>query len=181
MTKEVLQSKYFDWMYDLAVGDRYLSYRKLLKKLDDTQFTWTIPMDGNRAEDGIDLRYRFGRMNDYPDAMIASLLDDRPCSVLEMMIALAVRCEEHIMYDPDVGDRTRHWFLGMIQSLGLNHMTDRNYIPEYVEDTIRRLLNREYEPDGRGGLYTIPGYDGDLRNIDIWYQMCWYLNEYLDL
>ena len=32
-------------------------------------------MDGNRAEDGIDLRYRFGREQLYSDAMVASCLD----------------------------------------------------------------------------------------------------------
>ena len=77
-----------------------------------------IPMDGNRAEDGIDLRYRFGHEQHYSDAMVASFLDDRPCSVLEMMIALSIRCEEHIMDDPDVGNRTGQWFWSMIASLG---------------------------------------------------------------
>lgn len=51
--------------------------------------------------------------------MIASYLDNRPCSVLEMIIALAIRLEEHIMDDPDIGNRTGQWFWDMIVSLGL--------------------------------------------------------------
>ena len=42
--------------------------------------------------------------------MISAYLDNKTCSVLEMMIALAIRCEEHIMDDPDVGNRTGQWF-----------------------------------------------------------------------
>ena len=93
MTRDELIDQYFDWMYQLVVDDRYSnkSYRKLFARLYDTEFTYTIPMDGNRAEDGIDLRYRFGREQLYSDAMVASCLDDRPCSILEMMIALAIR------------------------------------------------------------------------------------------
>ena len=91
MTRDELIDQYFDWMYQLVVDDRYSnkSYRKLFSRLYDTEFTYTIPMDGNRAEDGIDLRYRFGREHLYSDAMVASYLDDRPCSILEMMIALS--------------------------------------------------------------------------------------------
>lgn len=85
MTECELVSRYFDWMYRLVADDRYpKSYRKLFSRLHDTEFTYTIPMDGNRAEDGIDLRYRFGRENAYPDAIVASLLDVVPCSILEM-------------------------------------------------------------------------------------------------
>lgn len=76
MTRNELIDQYFDWMYQLVVDNRYSkSYRKLFARLHDTEFTYTIPMDGNRAEDGIDLRYRFGREYSYPDAMIASYLD----------------------------------------------------------------------------------------------------------
>lgn len=112
MTKNKLNDPYFEWMYRLVVDDRYSnkSYRRLFYKLHDTEFAYTIPMDGNRAEDGIELRYRFGREQGYRDAVIANCLDIRPCSILEMMIALAIRCEEHIMEDPDIGNRTVQWF-----------------------------------------------------------------------
>ena len=41
-----------------------------------------------------------------------------------MMIALAIRCEEHIMDDPDAGDRTGQWFWSMLVSLGLGSMDE---------------------------------------------------------
>lgn len=180
MTKDELLNRYFDWMYQLVVDDRYSkSYRKLFVRLHDTEFTYTIPMDGNRAEDGIDLRYRFGREQHYNDRMIASFLDDRPCSVLEMMIALSIRCEEHIMDDPDIGDRTGQWFWAMIASLGLGSMYDARFDRDRVDDILARFLERDYARNGEGGLFTVNLCRQDMRSIEIWYQMACYLKEIL--
>ena len=181
MTKNELIDRYFDWMYQLVVDDRYYeSYRKLFVQLYDTEFTYTIPMDGNRCEDGIELRYRFGREHSYDDSMIAAFLDDRPCSILEMMIALAIRCEEHIMDNPDIGNRTGQWFWAMLVSLGLGSMTDKRYDRKRVDDILQRFLNREYRRNGEGGLFTVDDPMRDMRSIEIWYQMNCYLNEIIN-
>lgn len=180
MTRDELNNAYFEWMYQIVCGNRISvksSYRKLLYFLHDTEFTYTIPMDGNRAEDGMDLRYRFGYENNYSGPMIATYLDDRPCSVLEMLVALAIRCEEHITDDPDAGDRTGKWFWGMIENLDLNSMDDVKFDREYAERIIHKFLNRKYGRNGEGGLFTLQHCQKDLRMVDIWYQMCWYLGE----
>lgn len=182
MTKDELNNAYFEWMYQLVCNEQYskrLSYRKLLYLLHDTEFTYTIPMDGNRAEDGTDLRYRFGYENTYEAPMIAAYLDDRPCSVLEMMIALAIRCEEHIMDDPDIGNRTGQWFWNMIVNLGLSSMNDTKFNKNHVIEIIQRFMDREYRRNGEGGLFTVKHCREDLRSVEIWYQMCWYLDENL--
>lgn len=179
MIKNELIDRYFDWMYQLVVDSRYSnkSYRRLFVKLYDTEFIYTIPMDGNRAEDGIDLRYRFGREHLYDDAMVATCLDDRPCSILEMMVALAIRCEEHLMDDPDIGNRTGQWFWGMLVSLGLGSMNDTRYDPGRVDYILNRFLEHDYQRNGEGGLFTVDHSDYDMRTIEIWYQMNCYLNE----
>ena len=182
MTQKEICTEYHEWMCQLVCGERYsrnLSYRKLLRHLHGTDFTYIIDMDGNRAEDGIDLRYRFGYEYGYGDPIIAAYLDTRPCSILEMMVALAIRCEEHIMEDADVGDRTGQWFWNMIVSLGLGPMTDVRFDISYVEKVIERFLNREYEPNGKGGLFTVEDCKRDLRGVEIWYQMCMYLDTIL--
>ena len=180
MTNNELNNLYFEWMYQLVCDDlpysKKQSYRKLLFRLHDIEFDYSIPMDGNRAEDGINLRYRFGDEQSIHQAMIASYLDDKPCSVLEMLIALAIRCEEHIMDDPDVGNRTGQWFGGMIDNLGLGSMYDENFDRDYVDEKIGIFLNRDYERNGKGGLFTVKHCKYDLRTVEIWYQMCWYLD-----
>lgn len=182
MTKNELETLYFEWMYQLVCDEKDSngpSYRKLLRYLHGTEFVFTIPMDDNRAADGMDLRYRFGYENSYEPVIIANFLDDRPCSVLEMLVALAMRCEEHIMDDPDIGNRTSRWFWIMVSNLGLSRMDDQRYNVDHTEAAVTRFLNREYRRDGKGGLFMIPNCKYDLRNVEIWYQMCWYLRDIL--
>lgn len=182
MTRNELHKEYFEWMYQLVCNEKYtkrLSYRKLLTHLHDMDFTYIIGMDGNRAEDGIDLRYRFGYERQHNGPMIATYLDDRPCSVLEMLTALAIRCEEHIMDDPDIGDRTGQWFWSMISNLGLSSLNDASFDSIFLNQVITRFLNREYERNGEGGLFTVNNSKYDLRTVEIWYQMCWYLDDIL--
>ena len=179
MKREELNNRYFEWMWHLVCNDEFsknLSYRKLLTHLHEIEFTYIIDKDGNRASDGIDLRYQFGYYCHYENAVIAAYLDDRPCSVLEMMIALSVRCE-NIMEDPEQGDRVGMWFWNMIVNLGLGSMTDDRFDANYIDEVIFRLLNREYDPDGEGGLFVIKNCEKDLRTVEIWYQLWWYLNE----
>ena len=180
MNKNELNDEYFEWMYQLVCNESYskgLSYKKLLNHLHNINFEYIIEMDGNRAEDGVDLRYRFGYELGYENPIIAQYIDHRGCSVLEMLIALAIRCEEHIMDNPEIGDRTGLWFWNMIENLGLGSMKDSRFDVDFVDDIIATFLNREYRRNGDGGLFTLKRSNVDLRTIEIWYQMCWYLNE----
>lgn len=179
MRDEIIND-YFNWLSELVCKKRFakrISYKKLLTRLHDIAFTFSIPRDGNRASDGEDLRYRYAVTNGYEDSYrkILNYLGG-PCSVLEMMIALAIRCEESVMDDPGLGDRTDQWFWGMVTNLGLGSMVDSKFDKQFVDDTINRFLDREYEPDGKGGLFTIKRCDRDLRDVEIWYQLCWYLD-----
>lgn len=178
-----VRERYLDWLYDMMCGERFansISYRKLFKQLHDTEFFVLIARDRDRAEDGKSLRLRFGHWTwdegiDSAPELVADMLNG-PCSVLEMMVALAIRCERDIMDDPRYGDRTRQWFWNMIASLGLGSLTDTAYDRIFVEETLDRFLNREYAPNGAGGLFTIRNCGSDLRNEDIWRQLCWFLN-----
>ena len=175
-TSDIITNDYFNWLCDLVCGDRYseqISYKKLLMYLHDTPFRYSIPRDGNRAEDGISLRHRFAC--DYVCIDDADLYLIDPCSVLEMMLALSIRCEE-IMDDPNMGDRTTQWFWSMITTLGLGSMTDDLFDKKYVKYVIKRFLDRKYEPDGTGGLFKVRNCSDDLRSIEIWVQMLWYLD-----
>lgn len=170
MSTTINNNSYFEWLVELATENRYPrgTYDELLKQLYDTEFVVTLPRDENRAVDGIYLRRRFDYL--YAES------DDSPCSVLEMMLALAIRCEEEYMDDPRVGDRTKQWFWRMVTSLGLGHMTDDRYDSDAVSDVLLQFINREYGYDGRGGLFRIDNPPRDLTTVEIWKQLCWYLD-----
>ena len=177
MLQEKINNEYFDWMCALVGADgptEHTSFRILLTFLHNTEFVYSIRRDANRADDGRNLRYRFAYENsEFADA--ESYLVG-PCSVLEMMVALAMRCEETIMDDTQYGNRMTEWFWRMIATLGLNGMTDARFDQKLAEDIIVRFLNRDYEPDGQGGLFRVKNCDRDLRTVEIWWQMCWYLD-----
>lgn len=174
-----IEREYFDWLCRLVCGDGFskqVSYEKLLMYLHDVPFTYSFDMDENRAKDGVELRYRFAH-SITPQSHIKDILYQLrgSCSVFEMMVALAVRCEEW-MDNTKYGDRTGQWFWEMVVSLGLGGMTNDRFDLDIVEPAIARFLDRNYEPNGRGGLFTIMNCHEDLRDVQIWYQMCWYLN-----
>lgn len=171
-----IKSDYFEWMYELVCNGRFvkpISYRQLLTFLHDTEFIYFVPYDENRAAEGIALRYRYCSIHDCEDA---ECYLTGPCSVLEMMVALAIRCEENIMDDPTKGDRTSQWFWGMITNLGLGSMSDSNFNEWLVNDIVTRFLERDYEPDGRGGLFTVKNWNRDMRTAEIWHQLMAYIN-----
>lgn len=175
-----LAERYFDWLYELVRGEQNTngpSYRKLLRLLHNTEFTYILDMDKNRANNGAGLRYQFGYWNSLNDDIIDRYLN-KPCSVLEMMVALALGCEE-IMSDSETGDRTGQWFWNMIASLGLGHMTDAHFDQEDASEIVDRFLSRNYAPNGSGGLFTLHNSHYDLRGVEIWCQAMWYLDEFI--
>ena len=173
--EEKVKKDYFNWMYDMMCEGRFapeISYRNLFEFLHEVEFIYSVPHDENRASDGISLRYKYCCANECED--LERYLTG-PCSVLEMMVAMSIRIE-HLMASTSKGDRTAQWFWGMIANLGLGSMCDSNYNEWLVNDAITRFLNREYDRNGKGGLFTIKGWNRDARDAEIWHQLMAYLN-----
>ena len=176
MTKSASANRYFKWMCDRISGNGYskgLDFGKLLAHLHGIEFISLMTLDDNVAAAGVELRWRYAYRNGLTD--VPKSLDG-PCTVFEMILALAMYCEESLMDDPRYGDRTRQWFWGMINNLGLGSMTDDRFDEDYVDEVIDRFMHRDYEPNGRGGLFTIRNCDEDLREVEIYHQLYWYLN-----
>lgn len=176
MENNPVSKRYFQWMYDICCKDRFdykgpFAFQKLLKYLHSVPFTYTVIMDENREADGIALRRRYCLYHEGEDESYLT----GSCSVLEMMLALSIRCEETIMDDPRYGDRTGQWFWRMIVNMGLGGMYDAKFDKERAVKNVERFLKREYEPDGSGGLFTVRD-SGDLRKVEIWNQLLWYIN-----
>ena len=174
-----LDSKYYNWLVQLVCPDRRIGedYRYILQHLYSVNFRYVLPMDANREEHATNFRYRFGDENGYEQYEIANELDYRPASILEIMVELAVRIEETIMQDDEYGDRTSIWFWDMMYSLGLDHMTNSKYDEKEADYVISRLLDRDYAPNGKGGLFTVNDPYEDMRYVHIWAQAQWYLEQ----
>ena len=104
---------YLQWLTEQAIPESEIrdNYQKLMLALYSEDFYWSVAHDENRAEDGIQLRRA------YEDDSGLYCEKEGPCSVLEMFLALAIDCEEFIMYDPDLGNRTSIWFWEMFSPL----------------------------------------------------------------
>ena len=166
---------YYYWLIKL-IGDGYIEmiYQKLLWKLYSTEFIYELEYDSNRAADGLFLRKLFAREN----GMGVSFVDERPCSVLEMMIALARDAEEDIMHDPDLGDRSSKWFWIMLENLGLDICDDYNYNDKRVTQILNVFMHHNYASNGgSGGMFPVRHCCRDMRKMDLWWQLNAYFEE----
>lgn len=171
MEKRV-EDLYFTWLVDLIDDGEIEDYSELLRYLYSREFTWSIDFDSNRAAHGLDLRDTFISENDYGD-MMKRYMPQGPCTVLEMMIGLAISAESV------VGDRDK-WFWFMIKNLGLADATNEEFDEYDVKRIIDNFLDRKFRPDGKGGLFYIKNSENDLRQIEIWYQFLFYVNSIYD-
>ena len=120
--------QYYDWLYKIVCGEwepRNLSFHRLLMYLFNRDYIPACEMDVCRATDGINLRYRFASENNIPYGKIDAVFQGVPCSMLEMMVALAIRIEEHIMEDRSMGNRVGS---GLSAERGWRSLYDYPYV-----------------------------------------------------
>lgn len=172
-----LDSLYLDWLYrqvsnvDLRTKAK-LTHWSLLKQLYGKEFTWFVPNDDNRLQDGRDLRYEF------IDSLNLVHVDSdwmyRGCSCLELLIALSRQLSFFSEGEPGV------WFWHLIEMIDLEQYNDRLWEPRMegvIDETMNRVINRTYAPDGSGGLFPLRNPTKDQREVELWYQLNAYLNE----
>lgn len=169
---EPLENLYFNWLYakvhTLKTPTPSLRYDILFQTLHKIEFTWFIPGDDNRAEDGKELRREFLLMGDFPDDIEWRTLV--PCSVFEMLIAFSRRAERN------TGTNAKDWFWEFLSNLNLDGADDASGVePGEIEDTIELMLWRNYRGDGDGGLFPLREPTRDQTKIEIWHQFCDYL------
>lgn len=171
------QDEYYQWLLGIIDIDSHTDYYLLLGTLHRREYRYSVAMDANRAAEGIELRKDwFDDIHDH-DYHYAKFDINTPCSVLEMLIALAISIEDKIMYKPNE-DHTAEWFWMMIDNLKLSNMTDDNFDLDAVCDAIDIFLDRKYGPDGKGSVFYTNRTDIDFRKMELWYQMSHYLDEH---
>lgn len=177
-----VEQDYFHWLCEIVHVDMgHASYWLLARDLHHRIFVPLIERDENRAFDGIELREEYLSDTMDPDYYII----DGDCTLLEMLVALARRMdfETSDPYDLDGCDNTSYWFWEMMDNLGLSKYSDDVYgemndeAASYVDWAIDKLLKRQYEPNGDGGLFPLKHCHENQCKIEIWYQMHAYLHE----
>lgn len=178
-----VRSTYFRWLCDLVnVNADRTSFYILAGALHKKEFYGIIPNDVNRSEDGKKLREVFANEADTTGTEGRIIIDilSGPCSMLEMLIALAQRID-YMLSDDSGENRTIEFFWEMLDNLGLADMDDELYFDkggsEKVNQILEDLLGRHYRKNGAGGLFPLRRSKTDQRTVEIWYQMCAYLEE----
>ena len=179
MRYDEMAGNYYRWLLDMVHFREYGHYERVLRYLFSREFYWldAVPMDRNRYDDGLALREDFTMERGYPRFFWRGYLPDY-CTVLEMMAALARSCEDRLMGDPTLGDRTHVWFWVMMNKLGLDNMTDEQFNEAHAERIVNKVLDRTFSQNGRGGLFGQLRRHGDMRDVEWWYQMNYYFMEY---
>lgn len=175
-SKHVLDD-YFDWLYFIVVRDNRIkrkSYRKLLSLLHSIDFEYSVDYDENRAYDGRNLRWWY-----VDDGGDASIFDwEQPCTVLEVLIGMAFQMK-NIMEDPEEYTDVDRWFWMMLENIDLADMSNSKFNKRYVLDRVDMFMHRTYDSDGDGNIFYIKDCREDLREVELWCQMCWYLDSIL--
>lgn len=169
-------SEYIHWVMKdkLHMTDREMrDYVKLVDILANVEFVWIHPMDVNRAMDGLELRSDFEyETGEYLDK--SSCLLPR-CSFFEMLAALAIRCENQLMRNLSIGDRTSRWFFEFLNNVGLDNKSTNE---KEVRDILENVMTGNFATDGSGGMFPLKKRRGiNQRNEQIWKQMSAYINE----
>ena len=164
---------YFEFLCDMInikPGSYKENYSLLAHQLFKKRYYYSLPMDENRDIDGRNLREL------YLDSGGTEAVLDGPASVLEVLIALARRCDADIMYDNVLGDRTEVWFWMFLSNIGLDLYVNRIYEEAAVDDVLNTWLDREIGYNGEGGLFPLDYSDVHQNSVELWKQMLYFLD-----
>lgn len=180
--REFLEN-YYAWLISLIGGDLppYDEYTLLLKSLYFHKYVWqewnlSVVKDSNRALDGIGLRSAYVDAYFGGNPYFLAVFNEKGCSILEMMIALA----RHMEFDMTMAvsdNSVKKWFWLMVQNLGLIQYDDDHYNTSGVNVILHKFLTRGYDNHGAGGMFYIRKPPTSCRETELYYQMEWWLNE----
>lgn len=172
-----LERDYYNWLTAKIPGWRD-AYPELISRLYATPFRVTLLQDENRVADGLSLRSRYAWEKGLDRLAQDILKACRPCGILELMLAMSIRCEEEYLASPSEDEPLGSaWFGPMVHSLGLAHQTGPFYDEHSVDLTLRMFMDHQYRPDGFGSLFWIRGTTEDLRKMELWRQMMLWIEQ----
>lgn len=176
-----MEGDYLRWLIESIDPERMIGdyYQPVYEELYLTDFKWSkqFPDDENRAKDGLFLRELFA---DYYGMEVGEIgIDWKPCSCLEMIIAIARRIEYEIVAIPGK-ENVPKWFWTFMRNLGLDPSDAGVEDINYVDSCINKWLDRDFQRNGKGGIFMVSDNYFDMRKMSIWKQMNAVLNETTD-
>ena len=168
-TKEWID--YGEWLVE-QVHFKRRNYERLMETLHESPFIVFIDRDQSRAEDGLYMRNRYYSEKNLP----RDYFDDEPCSVLEMLVAFAIRIDNEWIGDPSE-EHPEIIFWEMLCNLGLDEYYDKVFDCFEVDRILENWLHRDFNFDGNGSIFPLNEPEFDQREIEIWSQMNQYLME----
>lgn len=132
-------------------------------------FYSSLKLDENRIHDAFRLRNYYCEDNKIEGLEKEEVFSFDP-NCLEILISLAKRLEDDILYNNKEGDRTKEWFWMFIKNLGLDNIE----VPEKedISNKLDKWLERKYDKNGKNGnIIVLNGLCRiDLRKLEIWDQ-----------
>ena len=102
------------------------------------------------------------------------------CTMLELLVAIARRMS-FLMCGNSSNHRTNYYFMVLLRNLKIEKCTDENWYAIngefFCEDAVWRVVDRQYDRNGNGGLFPLRHPMEDQRSVEIWYQMHAWLGE----
>lgn len=181
ITPSRVTQDYFEWLCEkVSIGKHHgMSYYILAKELNSTEFIPYFGNDDNRAMDGLRLREEYA----FDEGLDILPKEPDPCSVFEMIVAMAMRMDFIIgdNTDYDHGKSTAGYFWELIGNLGLEGYDDESFLDMNdfwdVHHSLDIFIKREYMKNGKGGLFPILNKRVNQKKLEIWYQMQNYIKE----
>lgn len=167
-----LEKLYFNWLLDAVTSkEEQQIYSLVFMELYSVEFTSYNEFDDNLVENARGMREDFYNFSKTANKLIDIYGEiDFATNILEIMVYLATRIEDTIMSNPDYGDRTGLWFWYMMESLDIIQYDNRRYDESEVDQKLDNFIERRYEKNGFGGLFTVEKSRFDARKTNIWQQ-----------
>lgn len=168
--------EYFKWLVE-QIDDRdrddmlpVLSY--LFKK----EYVWYTDLNATQAMNGVELRDTFASEFGM-DSEKAK--EERPCSVLELLVSLA-RTVEYDVYGQPGEEEPSRWFWEWLDNLGIDERcTGKGYSKDYLDQCIDDWLEGDITAKGKRSPFPIKRRGVDMRRKTHWQQCMAYVNEHM--
>jgi hypothetical protein len=152
------------------------TYYFLAIVLNSIEFYYTMPEDENRALDGINLRKSYSNNTEDDIFEIMSC----GCTALELLVALSMHMN-NITYYP--GDNESAWFWIMLENLDIR-ISDKDWPKQdsldIIKSNLSRWFDRKFTKKGKGSPFPMKKCQEDLRHVNMWDHMQWYIGEILE-